>query len=141
MGEAIISFISDKSSKIAVYPEQKTIELSEGQYEIQVYIYKNSSLKLGATTKEQCVEVPQSGFGGLLGLTREKCFDIEIPEQIISNALSGGGKETYYILESELQSSNVIEISASSLPLPESIEDLQDNYLLFEDKDLGVSFK
>ena len=140
-GEAIISFISDKSSKIAVYPEQKTIELSEGQYEIQVYIYKNSSLKLGATTKEQCVEVPQSGFGGLLGLTREKCFDIEIPEQIISNALSGGGKETYYILESELQSSNVIEISAGSLPLPKSIEDLQDNYLLFEDKDLGVSFK
>jgi len=140
-GEAIISFVSDKSSKTIVYPEQKTLELSEGQYEVQVSIYKDSSLKLGATTKEQCVEVPQSGLGGLFGLTKEKCFDIEIPEQIVSNVLSGGGKENYYILESELQNSNIIEISADSLPTPESIEDLQDNYLLFENKNLEIFFK
>ena len=140
-GDVIISFISDKSSKTIVYPEQKSVELSEGQYEIQVYIYRNSSIKLEETTHEQCVEVVQTGLGGLFGLTREKCFDIKIPSQIISNALSGGGKENYYILESELQSANTIEINAESLPLPKSIEQLQNNYLLFEDKNLEVYFK
>ncbi len=139
--DAIISFISDKSSKTVVYPGQKNVKLTEGQYEVQVYIYKNSSLKLEETTKEQCMEVPQSGLGGLFGLTKEKCFDIKIPAQIISNALSGGGKENYYILESELENSNSIEINAGSLPLPKSIEQLQDNYLLFENKKLEIYFK
>jgi len=140
-GDAMINFVSDKFSKTVVYPNQKTIELSEGQYEVQVYIYKNSSLKLESTTYEQCVEVPQTGLGGFFGLTKEKCFDIEIPAQIISNALSGGGKENYYILESELENLDVLEINAESLDLPKSIEELQNNYLLFEDKGLEISFK
>ena len=55
--------------------------------------------------------------------------------------LSGGGKENYYILESELSDSNVIEINAESLDLPKSIEELQDNYILFEEKDLEILFK
>lgn len=138
---AMINFISDESSKTIVYPEQKTVELSEGQYEIQVYIYKSSDLRLEETTYEQCVDVPQTGFGGLLGLTQKKCFEVEIPAQIISNVLSGGGKENYYILESELESSNIIEINAESLDLPQTIEELQDNYLLLEEKELGVVFK
>jgi len=140
-GNAIISFVSDGNSETIVYPEQKKVELSEGQYEIRVYVYKNSSLILQATNYEQCMEVPQSGLGGLFGLTDQKCFDVEIPEQIISNALAGGGTEDYYILEFELKNSNVIEINADSLSTPKSIEDLQNNYVLFENKDLGVVFK
>jgi hypothetical protein len=139
--DALISFISDDFSKTIVYPQQKSIKLSEGQYEIQVQIYKNSSLKIEETVKEQCMEIPQSGLGGIFGLTEEKCFDIEIPAQIISNALAGGGKENYYVLESELSKSNIIEINALSLPTPKSLEQLQDNYLLFESKNLDVRFK
>ena len=139
--DAIISFTSDKLSKTIVYPEQKDIELSEGQYEIQVYIYENSSISLGKTIHEQCVDVPKSGFGGLIGLTQKKCFDVEVPAQIVSNALSGGGRENYYILESELKNSSYIEINAESLGSPKTIEQLQDNYFLFEGKGLGVEFK
>ncbi len=148
--DAVISFISpgddsaepsDKSSKTVVYPEQKSVELSEGQYEVQVYVYRNSSIKLAETVTEQCMEVPQSGLGGLFSLTEEKCFDVSIPEQIISSVLSGGGKESYYVLESELESSEVIEIRAESLPVPKSIEQLQDNYILFESKDLDIVFR
>ena len=115
--------------------------MSEGQYEISVYVYKNSSLKLAETTHEQCVEVPQSGLGGLFGLTKKECFEVKMPAQIISNALSGGGKENYYILESELADSKVIEINAASLPTPKSIEELQNNYILFEDMGLDIQFK
>jgi len=140
-GTAIISFVSDESSKTIVYPEQTSVELSEGQYEISVYIYQNSSLKLAETTREQCVEVPQSGLGGLVGLTKQECFEVTMPSQIVSNALSGGGKENYYILESELAGSDVIEINVGSLPIPKSIEELQNNYILFEDLELGIQFK
>ena len=139
--DAIINFVSDDSSKTVVYPAQDSVELSEGQYKIEVYVYRNSSIKLDATTKKQCMEVPQSGAGGLVGLTKEECFNLDIPAQIISNALSGGGKENYYVLESELSGSRMIEINAESLPLPNSLEQLQNNYLLFEDKGLGVSFR
>ena len=147
---AIISFISprddsgepsDSFSKTIVYPEYKSVKLSEGQYEIQVQIYKNSSIKLEETKHEQCMEIPKSGLGGLFGLTEEKCFDIKIPAQVISNALAGGGKESYYVLESKLDGSNIIEINAESLPLPRTIEQLQNNYILFEDKNLDVRFK
>ena len=138
---AIISFISDKSSKTIVYPEQKSVELSEGQYEIQVYIYRNSSLKLESTTSEQCMDVPKPGIIGIFGLTEKKCFDIEVPAQIVSSALSGGGKENYYILESELVDSNIVGINSKSLPIPKSVEELQNNYILFEEKDLDIVFK
>lgn len=138
---AIISFVSGDSSDTIVYPEQKTINLSEEQYKIQVYIYGNSSLKLAATTKRQCIEIPDSGIGGLFGTTEEKCFDINVPEQIISNALVGGGSENYYILESELQNSKSLEINADKLPTPTSLEELQNNYVIFDSKGLDINFK
>lgn len=138
--QAIINFVSSDLTKTVVYPEQKNVELSEGQYEISVYIYKNSNLNIASSVQEQCIEVPQSGLGALFGATKQECFDMEIPAQIVSNALAGGGKENYYILESELDDSSIIEINAQSLPLPVSIEQLQENYLLFEDRDLEVDF-
>jgi hypothetical protein len=139
-GKAIINFISSDDSRTVVYPEQKNVELSEGEYEIQAYIYEESSLNLQSGTYEQCIDVA-SGIGGLFGITKKQCFDVQIPSQIISNVLSGGGKETYYILESELTGSNTVEINAESLTTPKTIEQLQNNYILFDDKGLEVSFR
>ncbi|MDP2628997.1 MAG: hypothetical protein Q8P15_03835 [Nanoarchaeota archaeon] len=138
---AIITFTSDRGSRTVAYPEQKSVGLSEGQYEIQVQVYSNSSFNLGATTTQQCVDVPQPGLGGLFGFTKEQCFDIEMPSQLISNALTGGGKQDYYILESSLRNSNTIEINAESLQIPTNLDQLQNNHILFEDKKLGVYFR
>jgi len=142
-GQATISFISDDgtTSRTIVYPSQKKVNLSEGQYEIQVSIYRNSTLTLGATSQEKCIEVPQSGLGGFFGFTRENCFTIEFPEQKVGNALAGGGKQNYYILESQLSDSNTIEINTEKLPTPTSIEQLQTNYILFDEKNLQINFK
>ena len=74
-------------------------------------------------------------------LTKERCFDIEVPEQIISQALVGGGKQNYYILESELMNLDTVEINAQSLPEPKTIEQVQDNYLLFEGKNLDINLR
>ena len=46
--------------------------------------------------------------------------------------LAGGGTDVYYITEYELQNSRTIEINAESLPQPESLDQLQKNYELFE---------
>jgi len=114
--------------------------LSQGQYEIQAYIYRNSSLEFQESTKTECIEVSSGGIGGLLGFTTEKCIDVRIPGQIVSSVLAGGGKQNYYVLESELASSNVVDINAPGLPIPSSLEQLQTNFLLFEDNGLDVSF-
>ncbi|MBU2562521.1 MAG: hypothetical protein KKF68_02585, partial [Nanoarchaeota archaeon] len=138
--QAIITFVSEKDSKTIVYPEMRKVELSEGQYEIRVQMYRNSSLRLDSQTHSQCMDVPASGIGGWFGVTDEKCFDVEIPAQVISNVLVGGGEQNYYILEDELERANVIEINARKLPVPTTIEQLQDNYELFESKDLDIYF-
>lgn len=137
---AMVSFIASDGTETIVYPEQTKVKLSEGQYEVQVYVYRNSSLNIGATKSQQCVDVPSSGIGGFLGFTKEKCFTVEFPAQVVSNALSGGGKQNYFILESQLANSNVIQINAQSLPVPSTIQQLQDNYNLFDEKGLTISF-
>jgi hypothetical protein len=138
---AIIYFISEKSTSTIIYPDQKIVELSEGQYEIQVYVYGDSSIQLDEIVYEECVTVPRGGLGGIFGMTSQQCFDVEVPTQVVSNALVGGGKQNHYILESILQGSNKIEIRADSLPSPSTVEELQNNYLLFEDMDLEVLFR
>ncbi len=137
-GDALITFVSNDSSITLLYPDQNTVELAQEQYEIQVYIYRNSSIKLEETSQEHCSDVPQSGLGSLFGLTSKKCFDMVIPAQTISQALYGGGNQNYFASESELEISTIIDINAESLPLPKTIEDLQKNYILFEDQKLEV---
>ncbi len=139
-GKAILSFVSDETSKVISYPEQKKINLSEGQYEISVSIYKDSSIQLQETTQQECIDVPTSGIGGIFGLSEKKCFDIKIPAQVLSNVLAGGGKQDYYILEDELKDSESIEISAEGFNVPKTIGELQNNYIAFEDKGLEVNF-
>jgi len=139
-GEAIINFVSEDLSKTVIYPDQKTVELSEGDYDVSVYIYEDSSLKLEESTYEECIDVPRSGIGGIMGLTQEKCFEITLPSQIVSSALAGGGKDVYYITEYELQNSATIGIYADSLPEPKSLDQLQENYMLFETKGLDIYF-
>ncbi|MEX2017413.1 MAG: hypothetical protein WD876_02985 [Candidatus Pacearchaeota archaeon] len=141
-GNALISFVAEDSSSVTVpYPEQRQVELSQGEYEVQVYVYRNSSIQLQESTTRKCLDIPDTGIGGVFGLTREKCFDIVVPAQIISSALAGGGKQSYYVLESDLIGSTMVDIRAESLPTPNSIEQIQNNYALFEEKNLGISFR
>jgi hypothetical protein len=139
--KAIIYFDSATDSKAVSYPEQKTVQLGEGDYNISVYIYKNSSIQFQQITQKQCTTVATSGIGGIFGMTEKKCFDITIPSQLISNALSGGGKQDMYFLEDELKNSHTLEINAESFTTPTTIEQLQNNYLLFDSKGLEVTLR
>ncbi len=140
-GNALIYFSSDGNSKVISYPEQKSVNLSEGQYEVSVYIYKNSSIQMQETTSQQCVDVPSSGLGGIFGATEQKCFDVTIPSQVVSNVLAGGGKLDSYFLEDDLKNSAAIEINAKGFSTPKTIQQLQDNYLIFDNTQLEVNLK
>jgi hypothetical protein len=137
-GNAMIYFTGD-NSQIISYPQQKNVKLSEGTYNVSVYIYKDSSIQLNGGTTQQCVDVLSSGIGGIFGMTEKKCVDVKIPSQIVSNVLAGGGVQTYSLSESSLKSSDTIEISAEELKTPTSMEELQNNYLIFDTKQLEIN--
>ena len=130
-GNAIISFESEQKSVTTALPDSESIKLSEGLYNITIYAYGNSSLTLPASTKRQCAEVARGGILGLFGSTKEECFDISIPETKIDSALIGGGKSEIYILPSDLQKGE-FKLRVDSLPKPNSLEELQNNFVAFE---------
>ena len=66
---------------------------------------------------------------------------MEIPDQVVSFAVSGGGKQNYYIGESELQDSSKIIINAFSFGIPTKVEDLQLNYNNIETSGLDILFE
>lgn len=138
---AIINFLSDEAeSRSVAWPEQKKIKLTEGQYAIEVYIYGETDMSLESFSQEKCVDVPKPGLLGVFGGKEEKCFTIEMPEQTVTASLAGGGKQQYYVLESELMAGS-IDINAEKFPTPKNIEELQDNYNLLEIRGLDIYFK
>lgn len=140
-GNATITFASSSgsSSQTIVYPQQTNVSLSEGYYTVQAYIYQNSSVNVGATTTQQCVNVASSGIAGALGLTQQQCFNVVIPAQIISSALSGGGQSDFFALESNLNNSKSVVVNVPSLPPPTSLEQIQENYILFNSNNLTIN--
>ena len=139
---AVITFTknpeTNPASTTVSYPEQKQIELTEGQYQIKIYIYSNSTISLKGGEMQQCTDVPKTGILGIFGATEEKCFPIKIPDQIISFAVSGGGKQMHYITETELKSSDKIIINSGAFPIPTSPQQLQENYNLIENQGLDI---
>lgn len=137
-GNAIVSFVGERNYFITL-PEMKKMSLSEGLYNISVFVYGNSSVVIPAGTKRQCYQVQSPGFLGF-GSTREECTDINIPETKIESALIGGGKAEMYVLSSDLDKSTLV-LNVDSLGKPSSIEQLQDNYIIFDSKGAGMEFK
>jgi len=137
---AIVSFVGEESRTV-LYPEQTELTLSTGEYEVQVYVYSNSSIYLEGSSSEKCVDVPKSGLGALFGATDEKCFTMEIPSQTVDSAVSGGGKQTYYLSESELAGSEKLIVSVEDFGVPNKVEDLQINYNNVEINGLDLRFE
>src|SRR3989344_3259074 len=137
-GTAVVTFTGPATAS-AYIPEVSNVKLSEGLYNITVYVYGNSSIVIPASTKNQCTEVAQSGIAGFFGGTKEQCFDINIPETRIEYALIGGGTTEEYLLESNLEKGK-IKLNVPEFKVPSSLEELQYNYGSFEQSGLDVSY-
>ena len=136
---AVIHFTGEKGYSVnAIIPEDSSVNLKEGLYDISVYAYGNSNVVIPSTRKTECFNVAKGGIVGIFGGTKEECVDVEIPSVKIDYALRGGGKTTNYILESELAKGD-LNIDVSELPKPTSLEQLQYNYEVFDT--LGVELE
>ena len=137
-GTAIITFEGDKTTSAAL-PEFNNIRLSEGSYNVRVFVYSDSNIVIPGNTKRQCQNVLREGILGFLGSTKEECFDITVPETKVDYALVGGGKTSTYLLESEIQKGKLI-IKVNGLPLPKSLEELQLNFVSFDKQEVDLGF-
>lgn len=138
---ALVRFDSDKYSTTVVYPEIKDIELVEGYYNVSVLIYETSTLSFPSSSQRKCVEVSESGVLGYLGQTTEKCFDIKIPETVVSFAVVGGGVTQEYVTEDMLEEASSVRIDAPLFGKPENLESLQLNMNLAEEEPVYLYFE
>ncbi len=137
---ALVMFNSENYNSNFIYPDSKSIELIEGDYNVSVYVYQNSSINFPGTSDTKCVEVPKGGIGALFGATEEKCIDFTIPAQTVEYAVVGGGKNAYYVTESELRNSKKLNVGVSMFKSPGSLQDVQDNYNEVESSTLELEF-
>lgn len=135
---ALVYFKSPDYSTTVLYPDTQNVELIEGYYNVTVYAFKNSTIKLQAIAEKKCVNVPKSGIGGVFGLEEEKCFDINIPEQEISFAINGGGNAEEYITEGQLEGAKKLNINVPLFKTPTTLQEVQDNYLALEDSQVYI---
>ncbi|MEK6909410.1 MAG: hypothetical protein AABX23_05165 [Nanoarchaeota archaeon] len=138
---AVVHFVSeDGESASAIIPESSEIDLKEGLYRIEAFVYGNSNVIIPASRKTECFTINKGGVAGFFGSTKEECVNVEIPSTKIDYALLGGGKlEDYYILASELENGKII-LDVSELPRPNSLEQLQYNYEVFNTLGIEVNF-
>ena len=140
-GMAVVSFVGNDYSSTVMYPETQSVTLVEGEYEVSVYVYENSTLRFEGYNERMCVDVPVRGFGGLIGLEEEKCYDVDVPAMEIDMAVIGGGKSSEYIAESMLADSARLKLNVPLFDKPSSLEDLQENYVKAEESMVGVEFE
>jgi hypothetical protein len=138
-GTAIVTFTGARAVSTAL-PDAEKIKLSEGLYNVTVYAYGNSSVTIPSSTKTQCTETAREGLLGLFGATQKKCFDITIPETKLDYALIGGGKSEIYILPSDLEKGRM-KLKVDSMPMPSSIDELQNNYQAFDGMGVALSIE
>lgn len=136
-GNAFIVFERNDKTVTAVLPNMRHVELSEGNYNVRVSIYGNTSISIPASSSTQCVDVAKGGLLGFFGAKEERCFPINIPSSKIESALIGGGSGREYLLPSSL-SSGKLTFSVQSLPAPTSLKQLQYNYGIFDSRKVEV---
>jgi len=139
---AIVSFAKrdEDVGVTATLPGFSNIELSEGFYNVSVYVYGDTGITFPASRETKCFEVPKEGILGFFGAIQEECVEIEIPETKIEYALIGGGEGEVYLLKDELEKGKAV-VEVNRLSKPNSIEELQNNFVAFESMRVNVNFE
>lgn len=139
--KALVYFESEDYTTSALYPDLESVELIDGFYNVTVYAYSDSLITIPAVDKRECVEVPSEGFGGVIGFTQEKCFDINLPATEVGFAIVGGGKTQEYIDEGRLRDSTEININVPLFGAPSSLEELSYNQALADSETIYINFE
>jgi hypothetical protein len=141
VASASVVFSSEDYSAVLNYPEDREVSLIEGEYNITAYVYKNSTIVFPAINDRKCVEVASTSFAGLLGDSTEQCFDINIPSQEVDMALVGGGRGYDYFTETQFKDGKELNLNIPLFKTPTNLEELQNNYITWEDASLDTRWE
>ncbi len=141
VSRAIVSFNGEDYSTTVVYPDQKVVKLADDYYNVSVMVYSNASVSFPSVNDRKCVQVPQQGIGGFIGLEEEKCFDINFPAQTIDTAIVGGGKTQEYFTQDMLRDAQELNMDIPLFSEPKSLDDLSVNYEKVEDSIIYLEFE
>ena len=126
--KAIISFTSPDYSETVVYSDQTSINLTEGNYNVSVQLFRDSTISIGEQNIEKCISVPAPGISGMLGLKDQDCYNLTLPSSQFTSVPIGGGKTEFFMTDDELKNAKKIRIQAEKLSTPKSIDELMDVY-------------
>lgn len=138
---ALVTFTSQDYSTSIYYPEQNKINLSEGNYNVTAYLFKESLITIGAQRAEKCIKVPAGGVAGIFGQMREQCYELDVPQQSFTNVLFGGGKSQLFVTEADLKGKSKLSITADSFATPSNIVELTDVYGLIDISSVNVQLR
>lgn len=138
---ALMTFTSQDYSTSIYYPEQNKINLSEGNYNVTAYLFKESLITLQAQQAEKCIKVPAGGIAGIFGQMQEQCYDLNVPQQSFTNVLFGGGKSQLFVTESDLKGKSKLSITADTFATPSNIVELTDVYGLIDISQVNIQIK
>ncbi len=131
--KTIINFESEDYSTSVMYPATTDVELADGEYDISVNVFTDSSVTFPEVSERTCVDVPMGGVGSLLGLTEEKCYDVNIPEMEIQQVMIGGGYiSDQYFTDELLKDATELNIEVPIFDIPANIQEMQTNYELVD---------
>ncbi len=133
VAKASVIFSSPEYSAVLNYPEDKKVGLVEGEYNITAFIYKNSTITFPAVKDRKCFDVATTSLAGILGDSKEQCFDIDIPSQEVDVALVGGGRGFDYFTEQQFKESEKLNLNIPLFKTPGNLQELQNNYIEWED--------
>ncbi len=122
--KGLLTFSSEGHDSFAMYPEQTKINLAEGNYNVSLYVFKDSNIILEKQTQEQCIDVPVSGILSLFGQTRKECYTVETPKQELTSVIVGGGKAEIYFSENQLKSMDNLQIKFERFNTPTSLDEI-----------------
>jgi hypothetical protein len=123
------------------YPYTKEVKLASGYYEFSLNVYKQGSLTLPEVTSKQCVNTPREGVLGLFGMEEEKCYDVIIPSQTVTNVVSAGGSTQDYFTSDMLEKAKSMKIYATSIKMPSNINELQSSYDNIQVKSIDIKIE
>ncbi len=132
-GEKIlIQFVhQDESfSAGALYPDQTTISLIPGTYELRTTLIKDKpeGITLEQEDVRTCIDRPASGILGFAGITKKSCTNTTLEGMTLTTVITGGTTTSFSLSRDELLRSSSLTVYTVINKEPEKVTDLQEIY-------------
>jgi hypothetical protein len=124
--EAIFQLENIDNGFINAIVESGEYDLVSGMYSVTSYLMRKSDnpIKIEGETYVECVDIPRSGLLGVIGFSKEECFETKIEDSEIENFIAGGAKFEFSLGHSELRSGSKLVLYVPYASTPRTNEEM-----------------